>query len=108
MAHDVRQRLLHDAVGGQVDGRGQRATLARDAHPGGHAGVAGGLDEALELVQPGGRLARLALVGVAQDAEDAAQLAQRLLAGVLDRAQRLGRVLGMLVEDVGGDPRLHV
>ena len=91
VAEHVRQRLLHDAVGGQVDPGGRprerRRRPADDRHP----GSSGLLDERLEL-----REARLGrdcggLAVVAQDPEQAAQLPERLPRGAGDRLERRRR-----------------
>ena len=73
-----------------------------------HARLAGRVDQAVELTQPGRWFAWFDLIGLSQNPEDAAQLAQRVLARRLDRPQRLGGVLGALMQHMSGDPGLHV
>ena len=85
----VGQRLLDDAVGGEVDAGGQLAALALDAQLDRQPRRARALDERAEPVQR--RLRRElgeVLAGV-QHAEQAAHLAQRLAAGALDQRGRL-------------------
>ena len=96
VAHDVGQRLLDDAVGGQVDAGGQavgdasprRPALAVDAlDPHVEAGAARAVDQAVEVGQAGGGGQRGGLA-LAQQVEHRAQLAEGLLAGVLDGGER--------------------
>ena len=90
---DVGQRLLHDAVGGEVDAGRERALPAADLDVDRDVG---GAALGHELVQPREarlrRRGRVLLVG-AQDAEQPAHLADRLPAGGLDGQQRLADAL---------------
>jgi len=77
----IGERLLDDAVGGQVDAGRQRARLALDGERDGESGGARALDEAVELAH--GRLRR-AVVGVVHHAEQAPHLGQSGAPGILD------------------------
>ena len=70
----VRQRLLHDPVGGQLDCRRQRSRRALDLERDLEAGRANLVDEAVELVEAG-----LGLVfgRVLEDPEHAAEVGER-------------------------------
>ncbi len=107
MAQDVRQRLLHDAIAGGVDGGGQRGQLG---HVEGdrHAGRAQPPGELVEVGQRHGGAERRGLVAAAQHAEGRAQVGQRGAAHGLDVPQRGLGVLRVAPEPVGGDARLHV
>src|SRR5829696_5131874 len=90
VADHVGQRLLDDAVGGQVDGGRQPPRLPlerhRDLDPGpGRLG-----DQRVQLGQPGGRGQRrpAAVAGpLAEHAQHGVQLAEGLVAGLADRGQ---------------------
>src|SRR6266508_185781 len=95
---DVGEGLLHDAEGGQVDAGGQRPWLALD--PGAHrqAGGRRAGDQVVQAGQPGRRRPRRRLVDLAQHVEHGAQLAERLVAGLLDRGEGGAGLLGPLVD----------
>ncbi len=105
--HHVGQRLLNDAVGGQLDHRRQRPGLRRagrqvQCHRNGEA-----FGQFRQLGQPRrGRDGRVGTV-LAEDRHRRAQLAHRLLAGVPDLLQRRPCDLGPAVERVERDPGLH-
>ena len=88
----VRQRLLDDAVDGEVDRRRQIVVIAVDAEldPDARGSHAGG--ERLELRDPGlRRERRRVVVVVAEHAQQPAHLDQRLAAAVLDLLERAAR-----------------
>jgi hypothetical protein len=99
----VRQRLLDDAVRRQVDPGRQRNHLPLQDQPNVRTRVAGGVDELVQTVESRLRHALGFTVDVlAQHAEQAARLGQRLAGGLSDRleaAARVGRELR------GGEPR---
>ena len=111
VADDVGERLLHDAEGGQVDAGGARgraspvtSSVARRARPRARASTS-----ASRSRRPGGRApGRGPVVAAPQHVEHRAQLAERLLAGVLDGGERRAGLLGLLVQQVQGDAGLHV
>ena len=95
----VGQRLLHDAVGGEVDAGRQLARLAVDVQLDRQPGRAGALDQRAELVQRRLRRERGGLLAGVQHAEQVAHLAQRLAAGALDQRRGLDRALRVAGED---------
>ena len=104
---DVGQRLLHDAVRGQLHAAGQRPGLPRHLEPYGQARAAHLVDEVGELVDAGLRHVLAArVVAGAQQAEQPAHLGQRLPAGAGDGLQRLLGLVGRGVQDVRGAVRL--
>ena len=108
VADHVRDRLLADAVRGQLDARGQRALRALDRGLDVQTGGLRLLRQLVDARQAGrGRLGRH-VVRLAQRVEHAAQLGQGVAAGMLDRLQRRARLLGPVVEQVQGRARLHV
>jgi hypothetical protein len=104
----VGQRLLDDAVGGQVHGGRQRDGLPGHGERGVQAGPAGPGDQGLELGGARRRLGGVGVVGLTQHVQDGAELPEPLLARGLDRLQRIGYRLGAGGQDVGGHPGLHV
>ena len=98
---DVGERLLHDPVGGQVDGRGQRRAALRGATSTGSP--ARRKRSTSSVSRPGRAPARSAPRGrpdCAQQAARGAQLVQRGAAGLADVAQRLLGLVGAAVHDV--------
>ena len=89
MLERVRQRLLHDPVGGQVDARRQLAALALDRQLDRKPRVAHLRDERLELSERRLRRERDVLVVGAQHAQQPPHLGQRRRAGRLDCVERL-------------------
>ena len=104
----VGQRFLHDAVGGQVDGGGQRDRRAGHGERRVQARLAGARDQRAELRGARGRLGRVAVIGLAEHVEDGAQLLEPFLAGRPDGGQRLGGRLRPGGQHMGGHPGLHV
>ena len=98
MLDDVRQRLLHDAVGGEVEPGGQLAPLALDRELDRHAGAARALDQRVELAQRRLRRVLGVLVGV-QHAEQRAHLGERLAPGALDQLGGGDRARRVALED---------
>jgi hypothetical protein len=113
VAQRVRQRLLDDPVGRQFDPRRQRRRIALAPHddleaPGPERG--GEVVEAVEagLGRRGAGRGRAGLACLrAHRAQHAPQLAHRLPARPLDRAQRLAGLVRAGVEDLVGGGRLH-
>jgi hypothetical protein len=84
----VRQGLLHDAVGGQLEPDRELARLAVDVQLDGQARVAHLRDERREVVQPRLRHERVGVVA-AQHPDEAAHLGERAAADLLDGGQHL-------------------
>ncbi len=95
VAQRVRQRLLHDPVDGDVEGRRDLLRLALDLERGRQACVPHPLDERIEVGDP--RLRRHATVRriVAEGSKVPAQLGHRLATGGFHREERL---LGLVRE----------
>ena len=108
MADDVGQRLLGNAVGGEVERCGQhhRQALRNDADI--QARGPGGGDQVRELAEPRRRPPRRSVAGLAQHVERGAQLPQRLPACVLDGRQRGAGLLRQFAVDVKRDACLDV
>ena len=89
----VRQRLLHDAVGREVDARRHLGRFALDAHVDVDAGAHHVGHQRVEVAQPGRRRERVGPVAVRspQHAEQPPHLEQRRPGRGLDRRQRLPR-----------------
>ena len=104
----VGQRLLGDAVGGQVDGGRERDLLPGHRERRLQASPARPGDEVLDLGGARGRLGGVGVVGLAQHVQDGAQFPKPLLARHLDRLQRFGGRLRAAGQHVGRHPRLHV
>jgi hypothetical protein len=101
---DVGERLLHDPVGGQLQPRGQGPRGPLDLHlhrDPGRLGVGG---EQVQRREPGLGLGRH-VVG-AQGAQQPAHVLERAPPGLLDHAQRPGRLLRGLLDQVGAHARL--
>ena len=104
----VRQRLLHDPVGGEVDIGRQRPRLTVDPHVdvearGGRPG-----DQVGQPLEARGGAPGRPLVDLAQDPEHRTDLTERLGGRVVDHRQRGPSLLGSLVEQVQRHPGLHV
>jgi hypothetical protein len=95
----VGEGFLHDPVGRQVHPRRQRHAFALGLELDRQAGVADLREELVQAGQGRLRLQRWWLVGLADDAQQAAQLDQGLAAGVLDGAQHLLGRRVVLAED---------
>jgi hypothetical protein len=108
MPSSVRQRLLHDPVGGLVDAGRQLPPRAHDLELDRQARGPVLREQVLEAGEPGHRRARRAFVYAAQDAERGAHLAQQLAARPLDRGERRPRLLGVIVHQVQRNAGLHV
>ena len=107
VAGDVGQRLLHDPEGGELD-RGRQLLAGAVAR-----GATSSRWRAPSATRPSrsarpGAGARGASLAAAQHVERAAQLAQRLAAGLLDVGERRAGLLGLVVDQVQGHAGLHV
>ena len=108
VAQRVRQRLLHDPVGRQVDARGQRV-LARpraSARPRARRRAAARRARRAGRARAAGAPARRSASGRTAASSRRSSASASRPAG-LDRAQRGARLVGALVEDVVGRRRLH-
>jgi hypothetical protein len=104
----VRERLLHDPVGREVEPGRQRRSHALDRQLDRQSGVANLLEQLGELLEPRLRRERRVRVLLGPDhPEQAAELAQRLAARRLDRRQRRPRPRRLRVKDVGARRRLN-
>ena len=101
----VRQRLLHDPIGGQVDPRWQRRLLTLDPQLDWQAGLAHLLDERAERAEPRLGPDRQLLVAGAQDSQQPAQFDQRLTTARLDRAENASCLLHIVEQ---ARPRLRL
>jgi len=90
MLERVRQRLLDDPVGRQLDPDGELRRLALDAQLHRQAGRAQLTDQQRHVGEPRLGLERIVRVA-AQHAEQAPHLGQRAAAGALDRLEHLAR-----------------
>ena len=89
----VRQALLDEPVGRQVDAGRKLRGLALDPQLDRQPGLPNLLDELVEVLEARLRGERGRLLGPAQDADEAAHLGQRLAAGLLDDLERLALLL---------------
>ncbi len=105
----VRQGLLDDPVGGQVDGCGQGGALVGAGDLDAQAGVAEGAGEFVEAVQAGGGFGGgLRVAGLSEQADGGPQLVEGGATGLPDVGEGLLRLVGALVHDVRGDAGLDV
>jgi hypothetical protein len=95
VARDVDERLLDDAKRGGVDAGRQVDRVAAHLELDGQPARAHARHQRADPLQRGLRGQRQLLVAAAQDAEQAAQLAERLAAGVLDRGDGGAGALGV-------------
>ena len=102
----VRQRFLHDPIGGQVGAERYGPGHALDAQLDWQASESRLLDQGLEVVEPrlGGEPEFLTVA--AEHAEQARHLGECLPPGLLDGADRLQGELGCLSQDFLGGARL--
>lgn len=94
----VRQPLLHNPVGREVDARWERPRLAEHRHLDSYSRFSDMIEERVKLIEP--RLRCQSVAGIlAQHAYESAHLDERLAAGRVDRCQRLsrGRLLALEV-----------
>src|SRR4051794_19110478 len=94
----VAERLLHDAEGRQVDARLESLLLALDREVDVETGLAGAVDQPVELLDARLRSEGELLVALPEHPDDAAHLAERRAAGLLDGRERL-LGLGSVVVD---------
>ncbi len=97
------ERLLEDAIGREVDPGRQLDALALQLDRHLEPQPAGSLDKMPGLRERGLRRERALVLGMAQDAEKAAHLGQRIASRLLDQRQRLGGLHGL----AGGDRPRH-
>ncbi|BDZ48368.1 hypothetical protein GCM10025867_06090 [Frondihabitans sucicola] len=103
VAECVGQGLLHGAVDGHLHaGVGRRCPALLDGHR--HPGRAVGLDQAVEFVE-GGLRRRRCLAVLAQDAEEAPHVAERVAPDLSDLPHGLARPVGVGVGDGVGAVR---
>ena len=100
MLERVGERLLHDAVRGEVDARRQLARRARDTKLDGETGRANVPNERVELCKGRLRRHRDLLVLGAEHAEQPPHLVERLRGGSLDRVDGRAGVVGLGLEAV--------
>ena len=102
----VRQRLLDDAIGGELERTREAAPLSVDDELDGEPSLNGVRDQLVEPCQVGARRQLVGLVGAAEEAEQAVQLVDRLATRGLDRAQDLLRLLGPAAHHAARSPGL--
>ena len=107
MLDHVGERLLHDAVGRQLDAGVDAHARSLDVERHRHAGVAHVVDEARQVGEPGRRCVVALAVAVAQHAEQAAHLGERAAGGGRDGLERGTGLVGPVGEHVGADAGLH-
>ena len=102
----VRERLLDNAVGGQVEAGRQRPRPALHPDLDFDAGLLYGLGEGRKIVQSRLRRQRWRVI-VAQDAKEAAQLGQRLPAGLLHSQEGRHSPIRVVGQLHPGGSRVH-
>ena len=107
MAQHVGRRLLDDPVAGGLD-RGGQVGDRRGPHRDRDPRLAQPVGERLEVGQRGGGGERRAARRIAQHVQGAAQVAERVATGLLDRAQRGMGLGGVAIDQVRSDAGLHV
>ncbi len=98
MLERVGQSLLHDPVGGQIDSRCEGGGLTLDEEANRQPRLPYLLDQVVQLSEARLRCQLRLALGVAEQAEQPAQLHQRLAAGGLDRAEQVARGPFLAVE----------
>jgi hypothetical protein len=104
--HRVRERLLHDAVPGELQARRHVGRLALDAERRIEPGLPGAAHEVADAGDGGRAVERVGVVAVHGPGE-IAQLRERLAAGVGDEARGLARGVRVALQDAPGGARLH-
>ena len=90
MTARVRECLLHDPIGGQVDARCERRRIALECQPHGRSGGACAVDQLGQPVEPWpGRPRGLEAAFRAEDAEQPPQLGEGVPCGLADRGKAL-------------------
>jgi hypothetical protein len=107
MLERVGQCFLDDAVGGTVDCGGERFRVSERLQPHGQAGPPHGLEQPVDVGEPGMRSERRPAVGGVEQAEQPRKLVERFPADVLNRAQGLACPLGRAVEHLIGGAGLQ-
>ena len=102
----IRERLLDDPVGGQLDPDGELSTLAVDRELDRQTGVSKLADERRHVAQPGLRCERLVRVA-AEHAEQATHLGKCAPPALFDRLQHLARRRVLFAEHAPLGARLH-
>ena len=109
MPNDVRERFLHDPEPREFDRGGEQPHRTLDLFPHRKAGRVRPDHEVVEASQGRRRVLRTVLfVDPPQHAEHRSELRERLLARVLDRGECGPSLLRPFLEQVEGDPGLHV
>src|SRR5262249_30150910 len=110
MPSGVGERLLHDAVGGELHGFGYALRpLALDLELDLAAPFAEPVDERAEVIETGcGLEQNLGNLCFSEDAEDRAQLVERVATCRLDRREGVARTTRLTVGQVSSDAGLHV
>ncbi len=102
MLERVGQRLLHDAVGGELERGRERALVAGHEQLDLEAALSGLADQLRQLCKVGLRREIVGLLRTAEKAEQAVELEDGLAARVLDRAQHLHRLLRPALQHAAG------
>ena len=103
----VRERFLDDAIGGHLERAGQRPRLPLDRELDRQPALPGLGDELGQLGEIRLRRQLVGLIGAAEEAEQPVQLEHGLAAGVLDRAEHLLGLGGLLRHDAPRRAGLH-
>src|SRR5262249_6267604 len=106
----VGERLLHDSDRRQLHSfRYPFGLLALDLEFNVGARLAEAVNQRADTVEAGSGLERnVSDAWLAEDAEDRAQLVERVVARRLDRCERVSRATGLALGEMGGDAGLHV
>ena len=106
MLDRVRQALLDEPVGSEVDACRKLHGIAFDPELDRQAGLASLRDEPLDVLEARLRCERRRLLGAAQDADEASHLGQRLASRLFDDHERLPLALLIRPEQAAHAGRL--